>query len=77
MNDEGIRMMTPSEWAKLQGFQGYAFMDGDVDNFSFPRGMSNTQKYKQLGNSVAIPVIEEIAGEIISSLDYLEANLDI
>ena len=50
---------------------GYAFMNEDGDEFSFPEGISNTQKYKQLGNSVAIPVIEEIALKMIESLDYL------
>lgn len=72
LNDEGIRLMTPKEWAKLQGFLGYAFIENNIDNFSFPKGISNTQKYKQLGNSVAIPVIEEIANKLIESLDYLE-----
>lgn len=72
LNDEGIRMMTPNEWAKLQGFLGYAFVENNEDKFSFPKGVSKTQQYKQLGNSVAIPVIEEIAYKIIESLDFLE-----
>ena len=74
LNDEGIRMMTPDEWAKLQGFLGYAFIEDGEDKFSFPQDISNTQRYKQLGNSVAIPVIEEIANKIIESLDFLEDN---
>ena len=53
--------MTPDEWAKLQGFKGYGFMKDGNDGFSFPKKMSNAQRYKQMGNSVAIPLIEEIA----------------
>lgn len=62
LNDEGIRMMTPTEWGRLQGFIGYAFIDKDgVDHFSFPESTTKTQQYKQFGNSVTIPVIQEMA----------------
>jgi len=57
-NEEGLRKMTPREWARLQGF---------LDTFKFP--VSMTQAYKQLGNSVAVPVIKAIAEEIKTSLD--------
>ena len=54
--------MTPNEWGRLQGFIGYAFVDEDgVDRFSFPEGIPNVQKFKQFGNSVTIPVVEEYA----------------
>ncbi|MDR0911151.1 MAG: DNA (cytosine-5-)-methyltransferase [Methanobrevibacter sp.] len=76
INNEGIRLMKPEEWAKLQGFLGYGFIENNEDKFSFPEDVSNTQKYKQLGNSVAIPVIEEIAKEIIKTLDELEEKND-
>lgn len=62
LNDKGIRVMTPREWGKLQGFINYAFLDADgVDHFSFPDGVSIVQQYKQFGNSVTIPVIESMA----------------
>ena len=32
-----------------------------IDSFSFPKSASETQQYKQLGNSVSISVIEELA----------------
>lgn len=76
LNNEGIRLMTPKEWAKLQGFLGYAFIKNDEEQFSFPKGVSKTQQYKQLGNSVAIPVIEELAIKLIETLDYLEGFND-
>lgn len=61
INDRGIRVMTPREWARLQGFKDYAFVTNKKDTFSFPDTVSETQQYKQLGNSVSIPVIEELA----------------
>ncbi len=44
------RMLTPRECARLQGFP---------ENFIIP--VSNTQAYKQFGNSVCINVIEAVA----------------
>lgn len=62
LNDQGIRVMTPREWGKLQGFINYAFLDdAGVDHFSFPDEISIAQQYKQFGNSVTIPVIETMA----------------
>lgn len=72
LNDKGIRVMTPREWGKLQGFIGYAFMDENgVDHFSFPEGLSDCQKYKQFGNSVTIPVIETMAEFMINCFRVL------
>lgn len=61
LNSKGIRHMTPREWGKLQGFVNYGFIVDGVDTFSFPKNVSKTQQYKQFGNSVSIPVIEEMA----------------
>ena len=62
INDKFVRTMTPNEWGRLQGFIGYAFVDENgTDHFSFPEGIPNAQKFKQFGNSVTIPVIEEYA----------------
>ena len=62
LNDKGIRVMTPREWGKLQGFINYAFLDEEgIDHFSFPKEVAPTQQYKQFGNSVTIPVIETMA----------------
>lgn len=67
LNDEGIRVMTPTEWGRLQGFIGYAFLDEDGnETFSFPENTTRTQQYKQFGNSVTIPVIEELACFMLS-----------
>lgn len=71
LNGEGIRVMTPTEWGRLQGFIGYAFIKDGVDRFSFPEGTTDEQKYKQLGNSVTIPVIETMAQFMLSCFSKL------
>ena len=53
VNRDGIRKMTPREWARLQGFP---------DNFVLP--LADGALYKQLGNSVTVPVIRAIASKI-------------
>lgn len=73
LNDQGIRVMTPSEWGKLQGFINYGFINEEgVDEFSFPEGIPDVQRYKQFGNSVTIPVIEEMAHFILNCLTVLQ-----
>ena len=57
-NDECIRKMTPREWARLQGYP---------DNFKIHP--VDTHAYKQLGNSVTVPVITAIAQNILKTLD--------
>ncbi len=72
LNSENIRVMTPTEWGRLQGFIGYAFVDKNgEDKFSFPPNTTRTQQYKQFGNSVTIPVIEEMAYFMLSCFDKM------
>ena len=74
LNNEGIRVMTPTEWGRLQGFIGYAFVDENgIDKFSFPDGTSKAQQYKQFGNSVTIPVIQEMASFMLQCFDKMNA----
>ena len=54
VNRDGIRKMTPREWARLQGFP---------DNFVIP--VADASAYKQFGNSVAVPAIQATAKEIL------------
>ena len=58
VNREGIRKMTPREWARLQGFP---------DDFKLE--LADTHLYKQFGNSVTVNVIEAIADKIKVILD--------
>ncbi len=57
INKEGIRKMTPREWARLQGFP---------DTFQLP--LADVHLYKQFGNSVTVNVIEAIANRIKEKL---------
>lgn len=52
--DFKIRKLTPKECWKLMGFS-----DKDFDNAQVT-GLSNTQLYKQAGNSIVVNVLEEI-----------------
>lgn len=58
VNREGVRKMTPREWARLQGYP---------DNFILDR-VSDAMAYKQLGNSVAVPAIQATAQKIINRI---------
>ena len=75
INNQGIRVMTPTEWARLQGFKDYAFIKNGIDLFSFPKSVSETQQYKQLGNSVSIPVIEELAKYMYDRLEEFKSGI--
>ena len=75
LNDKGIRVMTPTEWGKLQGFINYGFVNAEgEDEFSFPEGIPAVQQYKQFGNSVTIPVIEEMARFMLDCLAILHGE---
>ena len=76
LNDRGIRVMTPREWGKLQGFINYAFVDPETgeDKFSFPEKMADGPKYKQFGNAVTIPTVEVMANFMKDCLKKLERS---
>ena len=75
INDKCIRTMTPTEWGRLQGFIGYGFIDDDgKEMFSFPEGIPVSQQFKQFGNSVTIPVIEEMARFVQRNIDAMYSN---
>jgi DNA (cytosine-5)-methyltransferase 1 len=76
LNDEGIRVMTPREWGKLQGFINYAFINPETgkDEFSFPEKMADGAKYKQFGNAVTIPAVEVMANFMKRCLEILEVQ---
>ena len=76
LNDRGIRVMTPREWGKLQGFINYAFVDKKTgeDKFSFPEKMADGPKYKQFGNAVTVPAVEEMAKFMMECFFILEGN---
>lgn len=61
--DKNPRKLTPREASRLQGFP---------ENFIIP--VSDVQAYKQFGNSVSVPVIRELAREILSSLNLINED---
>ena len=59
LSSTGIRRLTPRECAKLQGFlESYKIV------------CSDSQAYKQFGNSVTVNVIQAIAKNVLDSLFY-------
>ncbi len=59
-NKDGIRRMTPREWARLQGFPD-----------SFKIVVADASAYKQFGNSVAIPAIQATAEKELQLLSII------
>ena len=57
-NGKNPRKLTPREASRLQGFP---------PEFIIP--VSDTQAYKQFGNSVAVPVVNAVAKQLIKVLD--------
>lgn len=52
------RRLTPRECARLMGFS---------DDFQIP--VSDTQAYKQFGNSIVVPVVMAVAGQMMKAMD--------
>jgi DNA (cytosine-5)-methyltransferase 1 len=62
--EQGIpRRLTPRECARLQGFD---------DDFQIP--VSDTQAYRQFGNSVVVPLMAAVAKNIVKTMETLDAN---
>jgi len=55
-NAFGVRRLTPVECERLQGFS-----DGWTD------GQSDSARYRQMGNAVAVPVVQWIGERIMES----------
>lgn len=58
------RRLTPRECARLQGFQ---------DDFIIP--VSDTQAYKQFGNSVVVPLMTNVAQLVVTKMQELDAEM--
>lgn len=56
---KGIRKLTPRECARIQGFP---------DSYILPAQLPDSALYKQIGNSVSIPVVKRIALNIKNAL---------
>lgn len=56
----GLRLLTPNECKAIMGFPK-----------SFKLPVSRTQAYRQMGNSVAVPVVRAIAKQILITLETI------
>lgn len=56
----GIRKLTPRECARIQGYP---------KEFILPENLSDSTLYKQIGNSVSVPVIERVAKNVIKIIN--------
>jgi len=59
LDDKGIRKLTPRECANFQGFP---------TEYMLPK-IADSQLYKQIGNSVSIPVIKRLSENIKSAME--------
>lgn len=66
-DSKGVRKLTPTECAKLQGFY----------DLHIPVGIADQQIYKQIGNSVSVPVIQAIAAKINEAVAKVEQSAEI
>jgi DNA (cytosine-5)-methyltransferase 1 len=60
LDSKGIRKLTPRECANFQGFP---------INFKLPSSLTDSALYKQIGNSVSVPVVSSIATSIKNTLN--------
>lgn len=64
-SNKNPRKLTPRECARLQGFP---------EEMIIP--VSDSQAYKQFGNSVSVPVVEAIAKEMIKAMDEYKLKIE-
>ena len=58
LEDDGrVRKLTPKECWRLMGFSD--------EDFEKVRNLSNTQLYKQAGNSICVPVMESVLKDLL------------
>ena len=57
-NEQTVRRLTPIECERLQGFPD-----------DWTSGQADSNRYKQMGNAVAVPVVEWIVGRLVAQLD--------
>ena len=65
----GIRKLTPRECARLQGYED--------SWFQISCSLSNTQVYKQIGNSVTVPLVARLAEGVIHHVQSLNGKCEV
>ena len=71
MKEYRVRKLTPKECWRLMGFSD--------DDFQAAKdaGVSNSQLYKQAGNSIVVNVLEDIYEELYKAMPELFDNLNV
>jgi len=65
----GIRKLTERECARLQGYK---------DSWlRFPKTMSKVQAYKQIGNSITVPLVVKLADRMLAQLEKDRAKAQV
>lgn len=62
----GIRKLTERECARLQGYKDRWLR--------FPKNLSKGQAYKQIGNSITVPLVVKVAEQILAELDKMRST---
>lgn len=73
-----VRRPTPLETERLQGFPDHWTLPGD--DYAIPINGVDTERYRAVGNAVAIPVVEWVAARIrdlLNSTPSVEEQLDL
>ncbi|MCI7362676.1 MAG: DNA (cytosine-5-)-methyltransferase [Campylobacter sp.] len=63
-----VRRLTPKECFRLQGFKD------EMVELGYKIGLSDTALYKAAGNAVSVPVVEWVAGRVLSWDNLRDAN---
>ena len=56
LTDKGIRKLSPKECLNFQGFP---------NDYRFPNSIPLSACYKQVGNSVVVPLVEKVCQQIM------------
>ncbi|SDN78976.1 DNA (cytosine-5-)-methyltransferase [Alkalicoccus daliensis] len=65
LDNWGIRKLTPRE---AFGFQGFP------KEFMLPENMANSHLYKQAGNSVTVPIVQQVAANMLQAINKVDKN---
>lgn len=60
-----LRFFTPKEVSRLMNFP---------ENFSFPKEVTNKQRYRLLGNSINVAVVSELIKLLFSDVNLIESK---
>lgn len=75
INKKGLRYPTPFEYAKIQGYIGYAFTDDKQNDPYKVQNLPTTQLYQYFTNTISIQPTETIVKKYIQQLKQYDGRL--